>query len=92
MKFNEAIEKLTEEAKNQLKDCKSLEDMLNIFASNGLQVTKQDIEEAINAKSGELSDDELSNVTGGFDVYTIIQDLFKLTFKTISNKVNDNKQ
>lgn len=78
MKFEEAVEKLSLEAKKQLKDSNSLEDILAIFSKNGLQVAKEDILEAINKKSGELSDDELAGVTGGIDVTTIIQDIFKM--------------
>ena len=78
MKFEEAVEKLSLEAKKQLKDSSSLEDILAIFSKNGLQVAKEDILEAINKKSGELSDDELAGVTGGIDVTTIIQDIFKM--------------
>lgn len=78
MKFEEAVEKLSLEAKKQLKDSGSLEDILAIFSKNGLQVAKEDILEAINKKSGELSDDELAGVTGGIDVTTIIQDIFKM--------------
>ena len=78
MKFEEAVEKLSLEAKKQLKDSGSLEDILAIFSKNGLQVAKEDILEAINKKSGELSDDELANVTGGVDLTQIIQDLLKM--------------
>lgn len=78
MKFEEAVEKLSLEAKKQLKDSGSLEDILAIFSKNGLQVAKEDILEAINKKSGELSDDELAGVTGGIDVTTIIQDIMKM--------------
>lgn len=85
MKFEEAVEKLSLEAKKQLKDSGSLEDILAIFSKNGLQVAKEDILEAINKKSGELSDDELAGVTGGIDVTTIIQDIFKM----IAGKYND---
>lgn len=86
MKFEEAVEKLSLEAKKQLKDSGSLEDILAIFSKNGLQVAKEDILEAINKKSGELSDDELAGVTGGIDVTTIIQDIFKM----IADKYKDN--
>ena len=78
MKFEEAVEKLSLEAKKQIKDSGSLEDILAIFSKNGLQVAKEDILEAINKKSGELSDDELACVTGGIDVTTIIQDIMKM--------------
>ena len=86
MKFEEAVEKLSLEAKKQLKDSGSLEDILAIFSKNGLQVAKEDILEAINKKSGELSDDELAGVTGGIDVTTIIQDIFKMIADKYNNK------
>lgn len=86
MKFEEAVEKLSLEAKKQLKDSSSLEDILAIFSKNGLQVAKEDILEAINKKSGELSDDELAGVTGGIDVTTIIQDIFKMIADKYNNK------
>lgn len=86
MKFEEAVEKLSLEAKKQLKDSGSLEDILAIFSKNGLQVAKEDILEAINKKSGELSDDELAGVTGGIDVTTIIQDIIKMFADKYNNK------
>ena len=92
MKFNEAIEKLSQEARDQIKDCKSSEDILDIFSKNGLQLTKQDIEDAIKSRSGELSDDELSTVTGGIDPYTIIQDLFKMGFKELQKQLDKDKK
>lgn len=85
MKFEEAVEKLSLEAKKQLKDSSSLEDILAIFSKNGLQVAKEDILEAIKKKSGELSDDELANVTGGLDLTEIIQDVLKIGFKFLGN-------
>lgn len=85
MKFEEAVEKLSLEAKKQLKDSNSLEDILAIFSKNGLQVAKEDILEAIKKKSGELSDDELANVTGGLDLTEIIQDVLKIGFKFLGN-------
>ena len=86
MKFEEAVEKLSLEAKKQIKDSGSLEDILAIFSKNGLQVAKEDILEAINKKSGELSDDELAGVTGGIDVTTIIQDIMKMIADKYNNK------
>lgn len=86
MKFEEAVEKLSLEAKKQIKDSGSLEDILAIFSKNGLQVAKEDILEAINKKSGELSDDELAGVTGGIDVTTIIQDIIKMFADKYNNK------
>lgn len=86
MKFEEAVEKLSLEAKKQIKDSGSLEDILAIFSKNDLQVAKEDILEAINKKSGELSDDELAGVTGGIDVTTIIQDIIKMFADKYNNK------
>lgn len=78
MKFEDAVNKLNNEAKQALSKSTSLDDMLKIFASNGLDVTETDIKSAINKGSQELSDDDLANVTGGLDLTYAIQMLLKL--------------
>ena len=85
MKIKEAIEKLSPEAKEEFKKCTSVEDILGLFSKNGLEVTKKDIEDAIKSKNCELSDDELSNVTGGTLITDVFQDLIKMFVKDLFN-------
>lgn len=75
MKFDEAIAKLGADTKDKILACKNVEEMIKLFADNGIQITKEEIEVAISKKSGELSDDELENVTGGLDFGQIIREI-----------------
>lgn len=59
MKFDDAINKLSQEVVTRIKDADSLEEIIRIFKDNGLNVTEADVYEAIRQKSQELSDDEL---------------------------------
>lgn len=86
MKFEDAVNKLNNEAKQALSKSTSLDDMLKIFASDGLDVTETDIKSAINKGSQELSDDDLANVTGGLDLTYAIQMFVKLAV----DKIGDN--
>lgn len=59
---------LTNEMIQKAKEAKSAQELLALAEENGVEMTEQEaIErfEALNALSGELSDDELDNVAGG---------------------------
>lgn len=83
MKFEEAIAKLNEEAKKQVEECTSLDDMVKVFENNDLQITKQELEQFMNNTNRELTDDELDKVTGGTLITDVFQDLLKMFFKNI---------
>ena len=90
MKFEEALTKLSTEARTKLDNCQNIEDIIRIFDENGLEVTKSDIEAAIKSYSSELSDDDLAVVTGGIDASYWIQQgikgLVNLAKDWLSNK------
>lgn len=83
MKFEEAIAKLSEEAKKQVEECTSLDDMVKVFENNDLQITKLELEQFMNNTNRELTDDELDKVTGGTLITDVFQDLLKMFFKNI---------
>lgn len=89
MKFDEALNKLNNEAKQALSKSASLEDMLKIFANNGIDITAADIKEAINKKGSELSDDELDNVSGGLNLVDIFQTLMNMGVGKIKEKLEE---
>ena len=60
MKFDDAISKLSKEEANKVMNAESLEEIIQIFRSNNLDVTETDVYEAIKIKSQELDDEELS--------------------------------
>ena len=66
----ELNEKLLEKAKNT----KSAEELLSLAKENGIELTAEEAKTyfaQINSKEGELSDDELDNVSGGGKCGTI---------------------
>ena len=86
MKLEELLTKLPEDAKSKIEGCKDVESLLAVFKENGITINEEDLTSLIGGKNGELSDDELSNVTGGIDVSYLIQELIKFLVK----KVKDN--
>ena len=59
---------LKEEMIAKAKEAKSVEELIALAKENGVELTEEDAKmyfEQLNAKKGELSDDELSNVSGG---------------------------
>ena len=88
MKFEEAFDKLDNQAQESIKNCKSIEEIINVFAANGIEIKPQDIQDTVSMKKGELSDEELEGVNGGLDATFLIQELFKVLFKKIKS-VND---
>ncbi len=89
----ELDEKMLEKAKN----AKSVEELLSLAKENGIELT---VEEAktyfakLNAKSGELADDELDDVSGGEKCGTIYSEGRPLV--TVGNScehyINENTQ
>ena len=59
---------LKEEMIAKAKEAKSVEELLALAKENGVELTEEEAKAyfaKLNPKSGELSDDELSNVSGG---------------------------
>ena len=56
---------LTEDLKRKLEKAESLEDVANICAEEGLQVTAGELQELVAEQTGELSPDAMDKVTGG---------------------------
>ena len=59
MKFDDAISKLSEVDADKIMNAESLEEIIQIFKINNLDVTEADVYEAIKLKSQELDDEEL---------------------------------
>ncbi len=69
----ELNEKLLEKAKN----AKSAEELFKLAKENGIELTNEEAKTyfaKLNAKEGELADDELDNVAGGRKCGTIYKD------------------
>ena len=59
---------MNEEMIAKAKEAKSVEELIALAKENGIELTEEDAKkyfEQLNAKKGELSDDELEAVTGG---------------------------
>ena len=59
---------MNEEMIAKAKEAKSVEELIALAKENGIELTEEDAKmyfEHLNAKKGELSDDELDNVSGG---------------------------
>ena len=59
---------MNEEMIAKAKEAKSVEELITLAKENGVELNEEDAKmyfEQLNAKKGELSDDELSNVSGG---------------------------
>ena len=63
MTLDDAINCLNEEAKQEMKKCSCLDEMMKVFSDNNIDITVDEIEYAFNNR--ELSDDELAGVNGG---------------------------
>ena len=63
MTIDEAVKSLNEEARQEMKKCSCLDEMMKVFSDNNIDITVDEIENAFNNR--ELSDDELAGVTGG---------------------------
>lgn len=52
---------------NEIKNCKTIDELITVSKDNGYELTKEEAKAYFDKfnKSGELTDDELSNVTGG---------------------------
>lgn len=62
------MNQLTAEQMKSLKEAKSSEEIMELAKANGIEITKADADNAyeyINNRDGEISDEELDNVTGG---------------------------
>ena len=59
---------MNEEMITKAKEAKSVEELMALAKENGIELTEEDAKmyfEQLSAKKGELSDDELSDVSGG---------------------------
>ena len=59
---------MNEEMIAKAKEAKSVEELIALAKENGIELTEEDAKmhfEQLSAKKGELSDDELSDVSGG---------------------------
>ena len=59
---------MNEEMIAKAKEAKSVEELITLAKENGVELNEEDAKlcfEQLNAKKGELSDDELSDVSGG---------------------------
>lgn len=59
---------MNEEMITKAKEAKSVEELIALAKENGVELNEEDAKmyfEQLNAKKGELSDDELDNVAGG---------------------------
>ena len=59
---------MNEEMIAKAKEAKSVEELIALAKENGVELTEEEAKtyfEQLNAKKGELSDDELDNVSGG---------------------------
>lgn len=88
MRFEEAIARLSEEAQEKIKDCKTVEEILSFFKQNNIDISLDDINKTFITKSGELSDDELENVTGGNIIQDILQGILGHFAKQLLNDQN----
>ncbi len=62
------MENLTKEMLQKARECKTVEELLNFAKENDLPLTEEQATEAFNEwnKTGELADEELENVAGGW--------------------------
>lgn len=84
MTFDEALKSLSSEAKDKLKECKSLDEMVKIFKDNNININQKDLQSVVQ-KQGELSDDDLANVVGGIDLSFLVQELLKYIIDKIKS-------
>ena len=77
MKFDDAINKLDEQTRQKLAECKSVDEMVRLFKENNIDISVSDMEDVVR-QQGELSDDELETVVGGIDLSFLVQELLKL--------------
>ena len=61
------MKNLTNEMLQKAKECKTVEELLNLAKENGYPLTEEDATAKFNEwhKTGELADEELNNVSGG---------------------------
>lgn len=69
------MEKISEKLLAEIKKCSSVEEINELLKSNNLNLTAQDLYKELNKAEGELSDDDLSNVTGGSSVVGLLSEL-----------------
>ena len=86
MEFKNAIERLSENARNEVMAAKNIDDIIKVFDDNKLSVTKEDIDLAIKQMSQELSDDELASVTGGTFLGDVVSGALKKIVEYVAAK------
>ncbi len=57
--------RMTDEIREKLKSCKSPEELMKLARENNLDISMEDIRNAVNGKGTLLSDEELDQVAGG---------------------------
>ena len=69
---------LTDEMLQKAKECKTVEELLNLAKENGYPLTEKDATVKFNEwhKTGELADEELDNVSGGGCFSDAFEDLY----------------
>ncbi len=60
--------KLTDEMKDKLKACKSPEELMELARENNLDISMEEIRDAVDGKDNSLSDEELDQAAGGCSV------------------------
>lgn len=64
---------IKEELVNELTECKDIDEMVAKLKVNGLDIAKEELTNKLNSfGSGELSDDQLEQVTGGAGVVDLL--------------------
>lgn len=83
MTLDEAVKLLNGDAKQRMEKCTCLDEMMTVFADNGIDISKDEVEKAFSQR--ELSDDELANVNGG-----VAGDIVVDILKFVMGKIFDN--
>lgn len=76
MKFEEAIETLSDKTKERLSECKDINQVISILREDGVEINESDLVNLAQTNV-ELTDDELDNVVGGLDVTYLVQEFIK---------------
>lgn len=64
---------IKEELLNELTECKDIDEMIAKLKANGLDIPKEELENKLKTSNcGELSDDQLEQVTGGAGIVDLL--------------------
>ena len=89
MTIDEAVKSLNEEARQEMKKCSCLDEMMKVFSDDNIDITVDEIENAFNNR--ELSDDELAGVTGGVAGDVVVH-ILKFVFGKLFDSFKDDKK